>query len=81
MKIKEEQIDINNIEVILERELNDIKQNRDTTELYISIRKIIYNIFNDSKVVKKSELKELKDNIYSISAFLVELMYGNHELI
>lgn len=81
MKIKEEKIDIENIEEILNRELNDVKQSRNSTELFTGIKRQLYNIFNTVNNNKEEELKKLKDSIDTIRELLVEILYGNHELI
>jgi len=80
MKIKEEQINLDNIEAIMDRELRSLNHNINTDGLFVAVRKWVYDIFNTTNNNKETELKELECSIDIIRDFLVEIMYGKHEL-
>jgi hypothetical protein len=78
MEIEEKRITIENIEEIIEDKLAEGKSL--LKPISSAFKNVMSDIFNGYKNNIALEIKDIKEEIHQIDEFLIELLYGNHEL-
>lgn len=81
MEIDTYSIDIENIEQIIETYYSNLCiYSPKCPDLKESIKKVVYDIFNNTRINKNEAIKEIIQEIDRTRDFLQELVYGHHEL-